>query len=67
MKKNKKSPCIDVCEYSGPKGWCVGCGRTRKESDKWANLKPYHRHSLENELRKRMARMRADGLDKKKR
>ena len=29
--KRKKSPCIDVCDFSGTKGWCRGCGRTREE------------------------------------
>ena len=39
--KKKKSPCIDICEFSGPKGWCIGCGRTRDECQKWKTLKPY--------------------------
>ena len=33
--KKPKSPCIDVCEFSGPNGWCVGCGRTREETARW--------------------------------
>jgi len=37
MKKNK-SPCIDICEFSGPNGWCLGCGRTRDECDRWKKM-----------------------------
>jgi len=36
--KRQKSPCIDICEFSGPKGWCIGCGRTRGECRKWKTL-----------------------------
>jgi len=52
--KKQKSPCIDVCKFSGPKGWCLGCGRTRGECQKWKNLKPYDKKNLEKSLRKRM-------------
>ncbi|PNQ54130.1 DUF1289 domain-containing protein, partial [Vibrio agarivorans] len=27
--KKQKSPCIDLCNFSSTKGWCLGCGRTR--------------------------------------
>lgn len=56
----KRSPCIDQCEFSGPKGWCLGCGRTRQECKGWKSLKPYARNNLYNELRRRMARMKAE-------
>ncbi|MBU2896740.1 DUF1289 domain-containing protein [Vibrio hepatarius] len=55
--KQKKSPCIDICEFSGPKGWCVGCGRSREECQKWKVMKPYALSLLQNELSKRMAKM----------
>ena len=32
--KKAKSPCIDVCKFIGPNGWCLGCGRTRDETRK---------------------------------
>ena len=51
MKKNK-SPCIDICLYKGPKGWCTGCGMTRQESQKWYKLKPYEQNSLLAVLKK---------------
>lgn len=56
--KRSKSPCINVCEFSGPNGWCLGCGRTRRECDKWKKMKPYERHSLHKQLVKRMAEIR---------
>lgn len=31
------SPCIGVCQ-SGPKGFCVGCFRSRDERLHWINL-----------------------------
>jgi predicted Fe-S protein YdhL (DUF1289 family) len=31
------SPCIGVCQ-SGPKGFCVGCFRSREERVHWINL-----------------------------
>lgn len=31
------SPCIGVCE-SGPKGYCLGCFRSRDERVHWHNL-----------------------------
>jgi predicted Fe-S protein YdhL (DUF1289 family) len=52
--KRHQSPCIDICEFSGPKGWCLGCGRTRNECEKWKAMKPYARNSLMNEIQKRM-------------
>ncbi|MEL7045755.1 MAG: DUF1289 domain-containing protein [Pseudomonadota bacterium] len=55
--KNNKSPCIDVCDFSGPQGWCVGCGRTKKECKQWAKMKPYDRNILLKDLQKRMAQL----------
>ena len=58
MMKKKKSPCIDICEFSGPKGWCIGCGRTRDECQKWKTLKPYALTILCKELDRRMAQIK---------
>ncbi|MCH2110340.1 MAG: DUF1289 domain-containing protein [Polyangiaceae bacterium] len=57
LAKKRESPCIDVCEFTGPNGWCVGCGRTRGECKKWKDLKPYAQRTLESALRKRMLKM----------
>jgi len=55
--KQSKSPCIDVCQFTGPRGWCIGCGRTREECQQWKRMKPYARNALLRELRQRMARI----------
>ncbi|SHI34764.1 hypothetical protein VA7868_03554 [Vibrio aerogenes CECT 7868] len=53
--KKQKSPCIDVCDFSGPKGWCLGCGRTREECQQWNKMKPYALNNLRKALKKRMS------------
>ncbi|WP_028021541.1 DUF1289 domain-containing protein [Enterovibrio calviensis] len=58
MKRNQ-SPCIDVCDFSDPKGWCLGCGRTREECQKWKAMKPYDKNILQKELKKRMSKIMA--------
>jgi predicted Fe-S protein YdhL (DUF1289 family) len=55
--KRHKSPCIDKCDFSGPKGWCVSCARTIQECKEWKKMKPYDKNILENALKKRMAQM----------
>ena len=44
--KQSKSPCIDVCQFTGPRGWCINCGRTREECQQWKSMKPYARNAL---------------------
>ena len=55
--KPAKSPCIDICDFSGPKEWCLGCGRTRSECDKWKKMKPYDIKILNGQLKKRMMQL----------
>ena len=55
--KRRKSPCIDVCEFSGPYGWCLGCGRSRQECQKWKKLKPYEINIIQKELKKRLSQI----------
>lgn len=57
--KSNKDPCIQVCVFSGPKGWCIGCGRTRQECQKWKAMKPYAKNAIENELKKRLTKINA--------
>lgn len=52
--KRQKSPCINECDFSYPKGWCSGCGRTRQECNKWKSMKPYDINNLLKELPKRL-------------
>lgn len=57
--KTNQSPCVDLCDFTGPKGWCRGCGRTRSECTDWKSMKPYAKQTLLAQLRKRMARMQS--------
>ena len=50
--KKAKSPCIDVCKFIGPNGWCLGCGRTKNETRKWKSLKPYDIKNLQKFYKK---------------
>ena len=63
MSKRNKSPCIDVCKYNGPKGWCVACGLTSKESKSWKAMKPYGRTALLRQLQRRQAELKALNLE----
>ncbi|NDH40507.1 MAG: DUF1289 domain-containing protein [Gammaproteobacteria bacterium] len=36
-----------MCDFSGPNGWCVGCGRTKAETSSWRSSKPYDRKRIE--------------------
>lgn len=60
MAKRSQSPCIDVCQFTGPKGWCLGCGRTRGECQDWQSLKPFARKAIEKDLKRRMSRIEAE-------
>ena len=52
--KSPKSPCIDVCKFSVQNGWCIGCGRTREECQKWKKMKPFDTKALQKHIVKRM-------------
>lgn len=55
--KPLKSPCVNICEFVGPNGWCIGCGRTRAECQQWKKMRPYKQQILRTTLKKRMAQM----------
>ena len=57
LMKKHKSPCIDFCEFSGPSGWCLGCGRTREECVRWKKMKPYEANIIVKELVRRKAKI----------
>ncbi|WP_295893664.1 DUF1289 domain-containing protein [uncultured Vibrio sp.] len=58
--KKQKSPCINHCDFSGSKGWCLGCGRTRNECQKWQAMKPFDINNLRKVLGKRMNQIRTE-------
>ena len=64
--KRSKSPCIDVCQFTGPNKWCLGCGRTIEECKDWKRMKPYEQKILINNLQKRMSQMKENSLQDKK-
>ena len=65
--KKPKSPCIDVCNFSGPNGWCLGCGRTRNECQRWKKMKPYEIKNINKELNKRLNKIIISALKQSKR
>ncbi|MAI12141.1 MAG: DUF1289 domain-containing protein [Rhodospirillaceae bacterium TMED167] len=48
---------MNVCKFDGPKGWCLGCGRTREECQEWQLLKPFAIKKIEKNLKKRISKM----------
>jgi predicted Fe-S protein YdhL (DUF1289 family) len=64
--KKRKSPCIDICEFTGPGGWCIGCGRTREECAKWKKMKPFEVKMIERDLKRRMVKIAPPPLKAKK-
>ena len=48
---------MDVCNFSGPNGWCLGCGRTRNECQRWKKMKPYEIKNINKELNKRLSKI----------
>ena len=56
--KKISDPCIGVCMFEGVKGWCLGCGRSRKEIRDWKKLKPYDKTKIIRELPRRLAKIR---------
>ena len=59
MSRGVQSPCIHVCRFPAPEGWCEGCGRTRVEANEWFRLTPFQRARVERALPARLARVRS--------
>ena len=62
LKKRDQSPCVDVCKYHGPKGWCIACGLTSNEFKNWKRMKPFGRKALLKKLERRKSDLKAKGL-----
>ncbi|CUS49307.1 MAG: purine base/nucleoside efflux pump PbuE [Idiomarinaceae bacterium HL-53] len=52
------NPCIGVCE-SGPRGYCVGCLRSREERFNWHNKPEHERADILKKLSHRQKRKQA--------
>ena len=48
---------MDICNFSGPSAWCLGCGRTRNECQWWKKMKPYEIKNINKELNKRLSKI----------
>lgn len=58
------SPCIGVCQ-SGPKGFCVGCFRSREERVHWINLEQDVQSKVIKACAARKKRAKAANISKK--
>lgn len=52
-----KSPCIDVCVFDGPTGWCVACGRTKPECQAWKKATPFRQGAVAADLPRRLRKL----------
>ena len=55
-KKKVITPCVSICRLD-KENICIGCGRTKEESQKWKNLKPFIQKKIINKLKKRKEKM----------
>ena len=56
------SPCIDVCVFDGPTGWCVGCGRLRVEcGNAWKKMTPFRQRAVSADLPRRLRKLKESG------
>ena len=58
------SPCIGICQ-SGPKGFCVGCFRSREERVHWVNLEQDVQSKIIKACAARKKRAKAANTNKK--
>jgi predicted Fe-S protein YdhL (DUF1289 family) len=40
------TPCVKVCRIDGKSGYCIGCGRTRREIAEWTGFTKNERLSV---------------------
>ncbi|MEC5162883.1 uncharacterized protein ACFDR9_003628 [Janthinobacterium sp. CG_23.3] len=48
-----KSPCIELCAFDGPTGFCLGCTRTLEEARAWKKMTDFKRHQIINDSARR--------------
>ena len=51
--KHNKSPCIDICQFTGKNSWCIGCGRTPDECKKMEKNETICTHKTSQRSRKK--------------
>jgi predicted Fe-S protein YdhL (DUF1289 family) len=52
-----KSPCIELCQFDGKTGFCLGCLRTLDECRQWKKMQPFRRQEILRERPKRQAKL----------
>jgi len=50
-----ESPCVNICRMDARTGWCLGCGRTLDEIERWGTTDDADRSAVTAELPARMA------------
>jgi len=53
------SPCIDICRFDGPTGWCLGCGRTLAECRIWKRASRAQLKAISAQLPHRLKKLGA--------
>jgi predicted Fe-S protein YdhL (DUF1289 family) len=49
----RDSPCVEVCQFDGKTGLCLGCLRTRTECREWRKMTPFRRLEIVRERPRR--------------
>jgi len=49
-----ETPCVKVCVLDPETGFCIGCGRTRREIGGWLAMSPPDRRSIMESLPERI-------------
>lgn len=57
-----KSPCVDVCRFDGPTGWCLACGRTLAECREWKRANHARLKALGAQLPQRLRKLEQRGV-----
>jgi len=57
-----QSPCVDICVFDKDSGWCVGCGRTRVECNRWKSAPRRELRAIMAALAKRLRTLESSGL-----
>lgn len=54
MGNNTQSPCIDVCRLDPTQRYCVGCGRTTDDLDRWMRMTDEERQEAVRQAERRL-------------
>jgi len=55
------TPCVKICKINESVGYCIGCGRTRREIAEWTGLTKNERLTIMAECLVRIERMTKRG------